>query len=75
MTFKAGKSGNPSGRPKIVKELQELARTYTSEAFDTIVSIMRTGEREQARVLAADKVLDRGWYLPSLPAKSGSLRL
>jgi len=36
--FKKGQSGNPGGRPKIVGEVKELARTHTAEAIETLVS-------------------------------------
>ena len=36
MPFQKGKSGNPGGRPKVVGEVQALAREYTTEAIETI---------------------------------------
>ena len=38
--FKKGQSGNPGGRPKAVAEVKELARARTSDAIETLVSIM-----------------------------------
>lgn len=67
----AGK-GNPKGvgRPKGAKgkvgqDVRELARKYTSEAVTTLAQIMAEGESDQARAMAADKLLDRGWGRPS----------
>ena len=65
MPFKPGQSGNPNGRPKAVKTLQELARGYCADAIETLARIMRNGKTENARVLAADKLLDRGYGKPA----------
>jgi hypothetical protein len=63
--FKPGQSGNPSGRPKLpedVKHVRELAREYTQEAVDALVTVLR-GESSSAgaKVSAAQALLDRGW--------------
>jgi hypothetical protein len=59
--FKAGHSGHPGGRPKQTPELLALARAETVEAFNTIVAIMKDkGAPKQARLLAANLVLERG---------------
>jgi hypothetical protein len=50
-TFLTGHSGNPSGRPAIVSELQKLARTHT---LATLVEIMsNAASPPNARVTAA----------------------
>ena len=43
--FKKGQSGNPGGRPKVIAEVKELAREYTGEAIETLVSIMTSPDR------------------------------
>lgn len=61
--FPKGKSGNPSGRPKVpenIGELRALARSYTEEAIATLATVMATGGGP-ARVVAANALLDRGW--------------
>jgi hypothetical protein len=72
----SGHSGNPSGRPKDEFKVAELARTYTSEAIDTLVDLMRHGKDERVRGTAAQALLDRGWGKPKqelLTEDSGGL--
>ena len=63
--FKKGQSGNPGGRPKVIAEVKELAREYTGEAIETLVSIMTSPKAAPAaRVSAANSLLDRGYGKP-----------
>ena len=41
--------------------MAELARSYTLEAIDTLVELMRDGKDERVRGMAARALLDRGW--------------
>ena len=59
--FLPGQSGNPGGRPKDEHRVSELARSYTAEAIDTLVDLMRHGKDERVRGTAAQALLDRGW--------------
>ena len=59
--FQKGYSGNAGGRPKDEHKVAELARSYTTEAIDTLVALMRTGKDERVRGTAAQALLDRGW--------------
>ena len=43
--FLAGHSGNPGGRPKDEYKVAELARSYTVEAVETLVDLMRHRQR------------------------------
>ena len=59
--FVSGHSGNAGGRPKDEHKVAELARSYTTEAIDTLVHLMRNGKDERVRGTAAQALLDRGW--------------
>jgi hypothetical protein len=64
--FSKGQSGNPGGRPKVVGEVQELARQYTGEALKTLVGIMRNKKAPPAaRAMASNAILDRGYGKPA----------
>ena len=58
--FAPDQSGNPGGRPKDEHRVAELARSYTLEAIDTLVELMREGKDERMRGTAAQALLDRG---------------
>jgi hypothetical protein len=60
--FQKGKSGNPGGRPKALREVEELARQETAAAMQTLATIHRDKKAPySARVMAANALLDRGW--------------
>ncbi|MBK9617261.1 MAG: hypothetical protein IPO35_17850 [Uliginosibacterium sp.] len=62
MAFVKGKSGNPSGPPKIPVEVKRLAKAYTEDAIKTLADVMNNVEAPPgARVTAAEKLLDRAW--------------
>ena len=66
MAWAKGQSGNPSGRPKVVGELRDLARVHTTDALETLVSICNDSEAPAAsRVAAAALLLDRGYGRPA----------
>lgn len=66
--FLPGVSGNPTGRPKVVGYVRDLARHKTEEAIATLVDIMQDVDASPAaRVAAARELLDRGWGKPALP--------
>ena len=64
--FKSGYSGNAGGRPKDEHKVAELARSFTTEAIDTLVELMRSGKDERVRGTAAQALLDRGWGKPKV---------
>lgn len=64
--FEKGKSGNPSGRPKIPAEVRKLARALSVEAIETHAAIMRDAEAPPAaRGASANAILDRAYGKPA----------
>ena len=70
--FAPGQSGNPGGRPKDEHRVAELARSYTLEAIDTLVELMRDGKDERVRGTAAQALLDRGWGKAKVEVVAGA---
>lgn len=64
--FLSGHSGNPSGRPKDEHQVAELARSYSTEAIETLVDLMRNAKDDRVRGTAAQALLDRGWGKPKV---------
>ena len=62
--FVAGHSGNAGGRPRDEYKVAELARSYTTEAIDTLVDLMRHAKDDRVRGTAAQALLERGWGKP-----------
>src|SRR6266480_1073036 len=61
MPFVKDQSGNPGGKSKESKEIRDLARL---QAIETLAEIMVSAESDQARVAAANAILDRGLGKP-----------
>lgn len=65
MKFEKGQSGNPGGRPKALKEVEEAAREHSADALETLASIMKdVVAPHAARVSASQAILDRAWGKP-----------
>jgi hypothetical protein len=65
-SFPAGQSGNPGGRPKVLADVQALARRHTRKAIRTIAGVMNDKKADpRARVAAALALLDRGYGKPA----------
>lgn len=69
MSFKKGISGNLKGRPKVDPvircEIKSYAQSFTKEAIDKLVSIMRRSRQPQASAYCAIAILDRGHGKPA----------
>jgi hypothetical protein len=64
--FKKGQSGNPGGKPRVLKNVQDLARQYTVPAIEALAEIIRNKKAPPAaRVAAANAILDRGYGRPA----------
>ena len=59
--FTPGSSGNLGGRPKDVRLVADLTRSYTTEATETLVDLKRNATEYRVLGTAAQALLDRGW--------------
>ena len=54
-------SGNAGGRPKDEHNIAALARSYSTEAIETLIDLMRNARDDRVRGTAAQALLDRGF--------------
>lgn len=61
-TFQPGRSGNPGGKPKAVKDVVEAAREHSAAAIKALAAVIANPAADERAVVAAAKVLlDRAW--------------
>ena len=59
--WKPGQSGNPGGRPRVLRDIQELAQQHTDKAVEALVAAL---DDPRSCVAAASALLDRGYGKP-----------
>jgi hypothetical protein len=62
--FRKGQSGNPGGRPKVLGEVQELARQHAPTVIAELARLALKAKNEAARISAIRELLDRGYGKP-----------
>jgi hypothetical protein len=54
-------SGNPSGRPKVLGEIQQLARQHSTQVIAELARLALKAKSETARIAAGREILDRAF--------------
>ncbi len=54
---------NPTGRPKLIQEVQQFARQHTPAAIERLAELMRSQD-EKVALAAIDQLMDRAWGKP-----------
>jgi hypothetical protein len=62
--FRKGQSGNPGGRPKVLGDVQEMARQHAPRIIVELARLALKAKSETARIAAIRELLDRGYGKP-----------
>jgi hypothetical protein len=73
-TVLPGSALNPSGRPRIVQEIQELARSAAPAAFARVVALVNSDD-ERIALAASQEILNRAYGKPVMQVNSDVRRL
>jgi hypothetical protein len=73
-TVLPGSALNPSGRPRIVQEIQTLARSAAPAAFERVVALMGSDD-ERIALAASQEILNRAYGKPVMSVQSDVRRL
>src|SRR5829696_1980259 len=68
--FQPGQSGNPSGKPKKLAELVDLARSLAPDAIKALHEIAVHGRSEKCRIVAAVALLIAASGNPRSPPRA-----
>jgi hypothetical protein len=71
--FPKGVSGNPGGRPKVLGDVQKLARQKSPEAINTLSNIMHNEKAPPAARVAAAQRFARSRLRQTNPANLADL--
>ena len=64
LKFRKGQRGTPGGRPKVLGEVQELARQHAPTVIVELARLALRAKSETARIAAIRELLDRGYGRP-----------
>ena len=64
--IRRGHSGNSGARPKEEHNIAALARSYSTEAVETLVELVRNARDTRVRGTVAEALLDRGFGKPEV---------
>ena len=68
-TVLPGNALNPTGRPRIVREIQELARSAAPAAFARVVALANSPD-ERVALAASQEILNRAYGKPVMQVNS-----